>query len=217
MIFGIDVAISTNGFLRRSMLLWYFGWVSMCLWAGSPLYAAASEPSAPELTVDELITSLAKHRPEVAYFEETTFSSMLTEPLKTRGFLKYTPPSRLEKHVTYPYEERYIVDGDKLMVEKQRKRVNKTLAIDDYPAIRTYIVALRSTLMGDPIELKRFYRISIEGERRRWTLMLEPLERTSQTLVEQLRVSGEGDRVTGIETRAPDGDRSVLVITKELP
>jgi hypothetical protein len=83
--------------------------------------------------------------------------------------------------------------------------------------LRIFVEALRSTLVGDSLTLKRFYRVTVEGELRRWTLVLEPLEQASQTLVESVRVSGEGHRVTMIETRAPDGDRSILVIAKVLP
>jgi hypothetical protein len=184
--------------------------------AVSPLHAAASGLSA-GLSVDELIRALAKRNPEVASFEETTFSALVTEPLKTKGFLKFTPPSRLEKHVTDPYEERYVIDGDKLLFESKRKRVNKTLSLDDYPALRIFVEALRSTFVGDTITLKRFYRATVEGELHRWTMMLQPLDRASQNLVESVRVSGEGHRVTMIETRAPDGDGSILVITKVVP
>jgi hypothetical protein len=217
MIFGMNIAISRVGWARpltRPGLL--FLALAKLFGAGSPLYAAASGPSA-GLSVEELISGLAKRNPEVASFEETTFSVMVTEPLKTRGFLKFTPPSRLEKHVTDPYEERYVIDGDKLLFESKRKRVNKTLSLDDYPALRIFVEALRSTLAGDSITLKRFYRATVEGELRRWTLMLKPLDRASQTLIESVRVSGEGHRITMIETRAPDGDGSILVVTKVVP
>ena len=214
MIFGMNIAMSTVGLVRPLTLLFFA--LPKLFWAASPLYAAASGATA-GLNFDELISALAKRNPEVTSFEETTFSAMLTEPLKTRGQLKFTPPSRLEKHVTDPYEERYVIDGDNLLFESKRRRVNKNLSLDDYPALRIFVEALRSTLGGDPITLKRFYRTTLEGELRRWTLMLRPLDPASQALVESVRVYGEGHRVTMIETRTPDGDGSILVLTKVVP
>lgn len=65
--------------------------------------------------------------------------------LKTQGILRFTPPTRLEKHITAPYDERYVVEGDTVLVESKTKGTNRTLSLHDYPALRAFIEALRST------------------------------------------------------------------------
>lgn len=173
---------------------------------------AAEGASTGEWNVDQLIRGLAKHGEETVGFEETTFSDMLTEPLKTRGTLTFTPSSRLEKHVTYPYDERYVIDGDMVLFENKKKRVSKSFSLEDYPALRMFVEVFRSAFAGDPAILKRFYKTTLEGEPSQWSLILSPQDPTFQSKVHSIRLSGEGDRMTRIESRFSDGDRSVLII-----
>jgi hypothetical protein len=195
------------------ILIWFF------LLGPAPMSVAQTSPQSEReggstgWNVEQLIESLAKNRPAEVRFEETAFSNLLTQPLKTQGILRFTPPARLEKHVTAPYDERYLVEGDKVLFEKKTKGINRTLSLQDYPALQAFVEAFRSTLANDVVTLKRFYSVTLQGEPRRWVLILRPLDKATQELVESIRFSGEGEQVRAIEIRAPDGDRSVMVIT----
>ncbi|MDQ6735653.1 MAG: outer membrane lipoprotein carrier protein LolA [Nitrospirota bacterium] len=163
--------------------------------------------------VERLLDNLAKHRQAEARFEETAFSTLLTEPLKTQGILRFTPPATLEKHVTAPQDERYLIEGDKVVFESKRKGTNRTLSLQDYPVLWAFVEAFRSTLTNDVVTLKRLYSATLQGDPRRWVLILRPLDQAVQELVESIRFSGEEEQVSRIEILAPDGDRSVMVIT----
>ena len=167
--------------------------------------------------VEQLIESLAKNRQAEVRFEETAFSNLLTQPLKTQGILRFTPPTGLEKHITAPHDERYLVEGDRVLFESKTKGTNRTLSLHDYPVLRAFIEAFRSTLANDVITLKRFYSVTLQGEPRGWVLILRPLDKAVQELVESIRFSGEMEHVSTIEIQAPDGDRSVMVITTGAP
>jgi hypothetical protein len=167
--------------------------------------------------VEQLLESLAKNRPAEVRFEETAFSDLLTQPLKTQGILRFTPPAGLEKHITGPHDERYLVEGDTLLFESKTKEANRTLSLHDYPALRGFIEAFRSTLANDVITLRRWYSVTLQGEPQRWVLVLRPLDNEVRALVESIRFSGERGRVSRIEIRAPDGDRSVMVIATGAP
>ncbi len=131
--------------------------------------------------------------------------------------MRFTPPAGLEKHITAPHDERYIVEGDTVIFESKTKGTSRTLSLHDYPALRAFIEAFRSTLANDVVTLKRFYSVTLQGEPRRWVLMLRPLDKAVQELVESIRFSGEREHVGSIEILAPDGDRSVMVITTGAP
>jgi hypothetical protein len=163
--------------------------------------------------VEQLMESLARKRPEEVRFQETAFSNLLTEPLKTQGILRFIPPTGLEKHVTAPHDERYIIVGDRVFFESKTKGTNRTLSLQDYPALRAFIEAFRSTLANDVITLRRFFSVTLQGEPRRWVLNLRPLDKAVQEMVTSIQFSGEGEQVSSIEILAPDGDRSVMVIT----
>ncbi len=168
-------------------------------------------------TVEQLLEGLARSRPAEARFTETAFSTLLTEPLKTRGILRFTPPASLEKHVTAPHEARYLVDGDRVFFENKATGATRTLSLHDAPGLRAFVEAWRSTLANDVVALKRAYRVTLQGEPRRWVLILHPRDAAVQELVESVRFSGKGEQVQVVEIQAPDGDRSVMVIATDAP
>ena len=199
--------------LPALFLIWLFlpGPAPMSLAQPAPQSERAAESTG--WNVEQLIESLAKNRQTEVRFEETAFSNLLTQPLKTQGILRFIPPTGLEKHITAPHDERYLVEGDTVLFESKTKDTNRTLSLHDYPALLAFIEAFRSTLANDVITLKRFYSVTLQGEPRRWVLILRPLDKAVQELVESIRFSGEMEHVSIIEIQAPDGDRSVMVIT----
>jgi hypothetical protein len=199
--------------LPALFLIWLFlpGPAPMSLAQSSP--QSEREAGSTGWNVEQLIESLAKNRQAEVRFEETAFSNLLTQPLKTQGILRFTPPAGLEKHIIAPHDERYLVEGDTVLFESKTKGTKRTLSLHDYPALRTFIEAFRSTLGNDVITLRRFYSVTLQGEPRRWVLILRPLDKAVQELVESIRFSGEREQVSSIEILAPDGDRSVMAIT----
>jgi hypothetical protein len=203
--------------LSAVFLIWLF-------LPGPAATSGAQTPPPPERegestgwNVDQLMESLAKNRPVEVRFEETVFSHLLAQPLKTQGILRFIPPARLEKHIAAPHDERYLVDGDTVHVASKTKGTNRTLSLHDFPALRGFIEAFRSTLGNDGITLRHFYRVTLQGEPRRWVLTLRPLDDAVQEMVESIRFSGERAQVRSIEILAPDGDRSVMIITTDAP
>jgi hypothetical protein len=191
----------------------------LCLLGAAPLSLAHASPqSEPEVgatgwDVEQLLESLAKNRQAEARFEETAFSNLLTQPLKTQGTLHFIPPAGIEKHITAPYDERYVIEGDRVFFESKTKATKKTVSLHDYPALRAFIEAFRSTLANDLFTLRRFYRVELQGAPRNWILILHPLDTAVQELVEFIRLSGEQGQLHNIEILMPDGNRSVMVIT----
>ena len=163
-------------------------------------------------TVESLMERLkAQHELSVA-FEETTYSSLLTEPLKARGVLRFIPPGRLEKIVTAPSDERYIVDEDRVSFASERRKVNRTVSLDEYPALRSFVEAFRSSLVGDLEQLRKVYEVTMEGNPGKWTLLLRPREPSGKSVVDYILLTGSEGRVATIAIRSPDGDRSVMTL-----
>ena len=198
-------------------LIWLFlpGPAPTSLAQTPPQYEREAGPT--DWNVDQLIENLAKNRPAKVWFEETAFSNLLTQPLKTRGILRFTPPTGLEKHITAPHDERYLVEGDTVFFESKTKGTKRTFSLHDYPVLQAFIEAFRSTLANDVVTLRRFYRVTLQGEPRRWVLILRPLDKAVQELVESIQFSGDREHVSSIQILAPDGDRSVMVITTAAP
>ena len=129
--------------LPALFLIWLFlpGPAPISLAQPSP--QSEHEAESPGWNIEQLIGSLAKNRQAEVRFEETAYSNLLTQPLKTRGILRFTSPAGLEKHIIAPHDERYIVEGDTVIFESKTKGTSRTLSLHDYPALRAFIEAFR--------------------------------------------------------------------------
>jgi hypothetical protein len=198
------------------------GFVSACvLLVGGQAVAAPVEsvpaqggqPSS-EWTVEQVVASLKDGRESSVAFEEETYSSLLTKPLVARGVLRFTLPSRLEKDVLEPYRERYVVEGDVVIFESERRGVKKTISLEDYPGLRGFVEAFRAGFTGEAAQLKQMYETTLDGNREQWTLRLRPRDPAGRSMVDSIQLSGSGGRIETITIRAPDGDRSVMTLTR---
>ena len=167
-----------------------------------------------EWTVEQLVTLLKDQREPAVTFQESTYSSLLTEPLITRGFLRFTAPATMEKQMTEPYRERYVIEGDTVTFESERKKIKKTISLEDYPSLRNFVEAFRASFTGDATQLKQTYETTIDGSRRKWTLLLRPRDPAGKSMVDYILFSGSEGRIATIAIRAPDGDRSVMTLSR---
>lgn len=137
---------------------------------------------------------------------------MLTEPLIVRGTLRFTPLATLEKEVVEPYREHYVIEGDRVIFESERKHLKKTISLEDYSALRSFVEAFRASFTGDVAQLKMFCEITVEGTSRQWTLLLRPHDQAGRSMVDYMLLSGSEGRIATIAIRAPGGDRSVMTL-----
>jgi len=165
-------------------------------------------------TVEQVVSSVKASRASSLSFEESIYSTLLDKPLIVRGVLRFTPPSILEKDVREPYRERYLVEGDRVTFESERRHVTKTISLDDYPGLRGFVDAFRATLSGDSVLLTQAYDTVIDGTRHKWTLWLRPRDQAGKSMVESIELSGIEGRIVMITVHAPDGDRSVMTLSQ---
>jgi hypothetical protein len=163
--------------------------------------------------LQHLAKALTKGQHLEVKFVETTYSAMLTEPLKTYGILGYTAPARIEKRIIEPYEESFIADGDKVFIASKGK--NNTLSLADHPELRAFVEAFRSLLSGEVTSLQRHFEISLMGGPKRWTVTALPRDPAMRERVRSIQFAGQENRISEIEILATDGDRSVMRIEEQ--
>ena len=201
-----------HGLLSCSVLL-----ISIVLVNGAGSAPPQDDPTQKEWTVEQIVASLKEEHTSSVSFVETIYSSLLTEPLTARGVLRFVPPATLEKEVSAPYRERYLIEGDRITVESERKHLKKTISLEDYPALRSFVDAFRASLTGDAALLKQTYEARADGDRRKWWLSLRPYESDGKVMVDQILLSGSGGRLLTITIRSSDGDRSVMKLLRGSP
>jgi hypothetical protein len=160
------------------------------------------------LTPEGLMRQLAGTGAATVAFTETRHSSALSAPLVARGELRYTPPGRLERRVTAPVEERTLVEGDRVTVER-RGAAPRSFSLAAQPVLGAFLETLRATLRGDLAALARHYRVEVEGSDARWSLVLLPSDPGMAEFVSVIRVAGAHGRLTGMEVVETGGDRVV--------
>jgi hypothetical protein len=185
--------------------------------AGAALLVAGAvpvSPADPPLTLDGLMSALARNGSGTVRFTEVKSSALLKAPIESSGTLSYTAPARLEKHTRSPRDERLIVDRDTVVIENAARKERVELRLADYPAVRASIESIRGTLAGDLAALRRYYRVELEGTWAEWRLHLLPSDPELAELVHKVLISGSGARVQRIEILEASGDRSVMTIGK---
>jgi len=194
------------------MCLRRFGILLICLaaWAGPTLAPAAAQDGV--WSFARLMQAMATLPPGKVEFREVRHLRQLTVPLISEGTLSYTPPSRLEKHVLRPEQERMVIDGDTLTVERKSDGRVLRARVSDHPALSGFIVALRALFAGDGAALERGYAVQLSGDRGNWLLILEPKDAATRDKVQVVRIRGVGNRPVDIEVLEASGDRTVIKI-----
>jgi outer membrane lipoprotein-sorting protein len=175
--------------------------------------AGAAAATAP-LNAGELMQMLASVDRVTARFVETRTSTMLSTPLVLQGTLAYRRPDRIEKFVQTPYEERMVIEGGRLTLEKPGGSRTKALSISSAPGVAALVESIRATRAGDLAALQRYYALEIEGGRAQWTLTLRPLDPQLAGVVRSIAVAGNDARIVRVSVEEIAGDRSVMEISE---
>jgi hypothetical protein len=160
--------------------------------------------------VHQLFAMLAKDRPGRATFQEKKFMALLDRPVESSGELAFTPPHTMEKRTLAPRAELVRVDRERVTLERGGKR--HSIGLRENPAVAVLVESIRATLAGDLDAIVRAYSVAIEGAPTRWRLTLRPLDAAAAQIVERIDISGAESRVTTVEIRQADGDRSVMTV-----
>ena len=176
--------------------------------------AAAALAADPPLALERLMAELARNGSGTVRFTEVKSSALLKAPIQSSGTLSYAAPARLEKHTRAPRDERLVVDGDTVVIERAARGERFQLRLADYPAVRASIESIRGTLAGDLAALRRHYRVELEGTWSEWRLHLLPSDPELAELVHKVLIDGSGAGVRRIEVLEASGDRSVMTIAK---
>jgi outer membrane lipoprotein-sorting protein len=183
--------------------------IVVMLWVMHGASAIAAEPWG----LSQLMASLAKVQSVKTTFSESKTMSMLSEPLHSSGTLQYKAPDYLEKRVTTPQLSYFIVAGDEVTIGSAQ-HPERHVILFQFPALQAFIAALRGTLAGDIKTLKEYYDVVFKGDAEHWTLQLTPSDSEMQLYVKKILITGNGGRITRIDTLEPNNDSSTMTIQR---
>jgi outer membrane lipoprotein-sorting protein len=197
--------------LPRRMVAFYAG--ILCLALGAvvcgPALAAPADPSFP---IAELMRMLAAVPQSHATFQEVRTVAQLTTPVRDSGTLDYVRPGRLDKHTLAPRDERLVVDGERLWIERAGQQT-RMLDLADQPEVSALVDTVRGTLSGDLPRLRKSYDVTLSGSAASWRLVLVPTDTRVQRFLRAVHIEGTGRELTLVETIQTDGNSSRMQIT----
>lgn len=158
--------------------------------------------------------ALARVKQHRVSFTETRYLSALKAPLVTSGTLVHEAPDRLEKHVTAPFQETTLIDGERVTVDNKTQSFKRSLDIKSSPALWAFVESFRATLAGDRATLERFYKLRLEGSRQQWQLTLLPRDLEIAGLIRSIVIEGNNAQIMRVTTKEADGDHSILTLTE---
>jgi Outer membrane lipoprotein carrier protein LolA-like len=199
---------------RSSLLIWLLTTAITTAVAAEP-QATGDESSSEPWGVEQLMSELGRVQRAKARFVERKYLKVLKTPLETTGTLEYDAPDRLVKRTLEPKPETITVEGARLAIESRAR--SRTLRLEDYPVLWAFVESFRSTLKGDLAALERFYRVTLEGGPQRWQLALTPRDPKMSALIESILIGGGRGRISRIEVRESQGDRSVMTVLEDAP
>ena len=201
---------------RGSLLPWLLTALVPAALAAEP-QAVGQEPAQEPWGLQQLMVELGQVQYSRARFIERKYLKVLKSPLELTGTLEYDAPSRLVKRTLEPKPEALTIEGDRLVIESQARGRSRTLRLEQYPILWAFVESFRSTLKGDLAALERFYRVTLEGGPQRWQLALTPRDPKMSALIESILIGGGRGRISRIEVRDAQGDRSVMTVLEDAP
>lgn len=139
-----------------------------------------------------MIASLRRPAPASIAFKEIRFSALLEQPLVVAGELRYLASDHLERLVTHPYEERTIIRGESVRVERHGEKL-RTFSLNRAPELKGLLLAFSGLLAGDPAAVERDFDVTAEGSQDGWSLKLTPLDPRARKQLQELTMIGRSN------------------------
>lgn len=146
-----------------------------------------------------------------ARFQESRHISILTDPIETSGMLYFAPPDRLARHADRPGRSSVVVEAGRVTFGDETGQ--RTFDLSTSVVAQTLVSNLMVVFRGDLESLRARYLISFHpngGNGGGWTLELEPRSRIVRGIIERVRFTGTGRKLTAMETHESNGDRTIL-------
>ncbi|MDR6841984.1 LolA-related protein [Pseudoxanthomonas sacheonensis] len=173
--------------------------------AGLPCAAAPEAGAAVAVDAGWILQKLARPAPMRTAFVELRGSAMLKAPLRIEGEYQRPDQDTLVREVRSPYAETTTLRNGEATIVRAGKTPRK-FSLSRVPELAGLQASFGALLSGDRGSLEKHYRLTPQGTRQRWTLVLAPLDAQMKGSVRDITLYGRGAELRCIETRPLKGD-----------
>ena len=173
--------------------------------AVSPCAAAPEAGAAAPVDAGWILQKLARPAPMRTAFVELRGSAMLKAPLRIEGEYQRPDQDTLVRVVRSPYAETTTLRNGEATIARAGKTPRK-FSLSRVPELAGLQASFGALLSGDRSSLEKHYRLTPQGTRQQWTLVLAPLDARMKSSVRDITLYGRGAELRCIETRPLKGD-----------
>jgi hypothetical protein len=170
-----------------------------------PCAAAPEAGAAAPVDAGWILQKLARPAPMRTAFVELRGSAMLKAPLRIEGEYQRPNQDTLVREVRSPYAETTTLRNGEATIVRAGKTPRK-FSLSRVPELAGLQVSFGALLSGDRSSLEKHYRLTPQGTRQQWTLVLAPLDAQMKSSVRDITLYGRGAELRCIETRPLKGD-----------
>jgi hypothetical protein len=174
-----------------------------------PLHAA-------DFKLELLMQGLAAEKHPPRHFTESRHSELLFAPVTLQGTLAFVD-DQLIKHITQPFDERFIVSGETLRIERDGSEATPPLSLAEHPPLFNFVTIFRASLQGDLKTLQQHYQTSFSGNAQAWQLQLQPREARLSVYLKGVEITGSGNTIMRFTIEEQNGDSSTLELGESAP
>lgn len=179
----------------------------LMLLCSAVLPCAAAPEAGAAIPVDAgwILQKLARPAPMRTAFVELRGSAMLKAPLRIEGEYQRPDQDTLVREVRSPYVETTTLRNGEATIVRTGKTPRK-FSLSRVPELAGLQASFGALLSGDRSSLEKHYRLTPQGTRQQWTLVLAPLDAQMKSSVRDITLYGRGAELRCIETRPLKGD-----------
>lgn len=156
------------------------------------------------LELETVLENAAVVPPARVGFREERHNPLLKEPMVLTGYLEYLEAGRMRKVVDTPFREAFLVDQDRIEVERDGKI--RKLSLRKSKLLKTMFGGIEAILSGHPDQLVSVFRYTLAGTSEAWSLQLEPISSRISRHLTALQVTGDEASVTSIRFELKGGE-----------
>lgn len=188
--------ITLNSILRSLLVL---------MAVAVPVQTIAGEEN--DWSLEKLIGEIAAVEVRSSRFVETKELAILDTSLTQTGTLDFHFPDRLSKRLDPPDSSVIDIAGDTLSIQSPNQPP-QYLSIANHPQLGALLEPFRAILAGDLKALRRYYRVSLKGERTKWKIELHPVDSMVARRISTIEIYGAGPVVNRYLVLEANGDRT---------
>lgn len=158
-----------------------------------------------------LMNQLAHASHPAQHFTEQRYSELLLTPVTLHGTLSVSK-EKLIKTIMTPFHQRFIIEGEQLLIENSDDTQVQQIALRDYPPLLTFVTIFRATLRGDLVTLQQHYLVDFSERDNRWKLTLLPRDAQVAVYLKRVTIEGSAKTIQRFHLEEQSGDYSTITL-----